>query len=168
MYDILLRHEQVYLMRLRFKRYFSHHHHGDLSHHKNKFLDLVNLVLKTTWHTLNVSFINKLMELQWEDQHLQPQQKFICRPMPMHTDQCLHYSSHHQTSCKKSVAPSFNTAYPIIRNKDDSTKENFWIEQMLKVNGYQVVTKFTFSKLFKRITNNHDNKRKQQISMTKR
>ena len=88
--------------------------------------------------------------------------------MHMHTDQYPHYGSHHQTSCKKSVASSFNTAYPIIRNKDDSTKENFRIEQMLKVNGYQVVTKFTFSKLFKRITNNHDNKRKQQISMTKR
>ena len=39
---------------------------------------------------------------------------------PTHTDQYLHYSSHHQTSCKESVVSSlFNIAYFIITNKDD-------------------------------------------------
>ena len=38
---------------------------------------------------------------------------------PTHTDQHLHYSSHHQTSCKESVVSSlFNRAYFIITNKD--------------------------------------------------
>ena len=41
---------------------------------EDKFLDLVNLVLV-------FSFINKLMALQWDDQHLQPQQKSIWRLM---------------------------------------------------------------------------------------
>ena len=44
---------------------------------QNKFLDLVNLVLKSTWHTFNSQFINKLMVLQRKGQHLQPLQKFI-------------------------------------------------------------------------------------------
>ena len=36
------------------------------------------------------------------------------------TDQYLHYSSHHQTSCNESVVScSFNRAYSIINNKDD-------------------------------------------------
>ena len=39
---------------------------------------------------------------------------------PTHTDQYLHYSSHHQTSCKESVVSSlFSRAYSIITNKDD-------------------------------------------------
>ena len=37
-----------------------------------------------------------------------------------HTDQYLHYSSHHQTSCRESAAPSlFCRAYSIITNKVD-------------------------------------------------
>ena len=44
---------------------------------------------------------------------------------PAHTDHYLHYSSHHQTSCKKSVASSlFNIAHSFITNKDDLHKEN--------------------------------------------
>ena len=44
---------------------------------------------------------------------------------PTHTDQYLHYSSHHQTSCKESFVSSlFNRAYSIITNKDDLHKEN--------------------------------------------
>ena len=55
-----------------------------------------------------------------------------------HTDQYLHYSSHHQTSCKESVVSSlFNRAYSIITNKDDLDKENARIKQVLKENGYQ-------------------------------
>ena len=50
---------------------------------------------------------------------------------PTHTDQYLHYSSHHQTSCKESVASSlFNRAYFIITNKDDLHKENARIKQV--------------------------------------
>ena len=72
---------------------------------------------------------------------------------PTHTDQYLHYSSHHQTSCKESVVSSlFNRAYSIITNKDDLHKENARIKQVLKENGYQ---KSIISKIFRRITNNH-------------
>ena len=60
-----------------------------------------------------------------------------------HSDQYLHYSSHHQISCKKSVISSlFNRAYSIITNKDDK-----WME-----NGYQ---ESIISKIFKKITDNH-------------
>ena len=48
-----------------------------------------------------------------------------------HTDQYLHYSSHHQTSCKKSVVSSlFNRAYSIITNKGELHKENDRIKQV--------------------------------------
>ena len=51
---------------------------------------------------------------------------------PTHTDQYLHYSSHHQTSCKESVLPSlFNRAYCIITNKNDLHKENARIKKVL-------------------------------------
>ena len=57
---------------------------------------------------------------------------------PTHTDQYLHYSSHHQTSCKESVVSSlFNRAYSIITNKDDLHKENARVKQVLKEYGYQ-------------------------------
>ena len=57
---------------------------------------------------------------------------------PAHTDQYLHCSYHNQTSCKKSVISSlFNRAYSIITIKDDLTKENTRIKQVLKENGYQ-------------------------------
>ena len=70
---------------------------------------------------------------------------------PTHTDQYLHYSSHHQTSCKESVVSSlFNRAYSIIRNKDDLHKENARKKQVLKENGYQ---ESITNKIFKRITN---------------
>ena len=48
---------------------------------QDKFLDLVNLFLTTNWYTFSSNFTNKLMSLQWEDQHLQLQHKFICRLM---------------------------------------------------------------------------------------
>ena len=39
---------------------------------------------------------------------------------PAHTDQYLHYRSHHQTSCKESIVSSlFNRTYSIITKKDD-------------------------------------------------
>ena len=70
-----------------------------------------------------------------------------------HTDQYLHYSSHHETSYKGIVFSSLlNRAYSIITNKDDLHKENARIKQVLKENGYQ---KSIISKIFRRITNNH-------------
>ena len=48
---------------------------------QDKFLDLVNLVLTTTWYTFNSQFYQQTDGVAMEDQHLQPQQKFICRLM---------------------------------------------------------------------------------------
>ena len=84
---------------------------------------------------------------------------------PTHTDQYLHYSSHHQTSCKESVVSSlFNRAYSIITNKDDLHKENARIKQVLKENGYQ---ESIISKIFRRITNNHSLPLSQQLTQVK-
>ena len=46
-----------------------------------KYLDLVNLVLTTTWYNFILIFTNKLMAWQWEVQYLQTQQKLKCRLM---------------------------------------------------------------------------------------
>ena len=55
-----------------------------------------------------------------------------------HTEQFLHNSSHHQTSCKESVILSlFNRSSSIITNENDSDKENTRIKQLLKENGCQ-------------------------------
>ena len=79
---------------------------------------------------------------------------------PAHSDQYLHHSSHHQTSCEESVVSSlFNRAYSIITNKDDLYKENARIKQVLKENGYQ---ESIISKIFKRITNKHSLSQSQQ------
>ena len=170
---------------------------------QNKFLDLVNLVLTTTWYTFNSQFyqktdgvamggpeslttaeicmqahertaismalnprkvwegfvddvysILKRTHLEYFFQHinnLHQNTKFTMEEesngelaildtllkrdngevsvlvyrKPTHTDQYLHYSSHHQTSCKESVVSSLlNRAYSIITNKDDLDKEN--------------------------------------------
>ena len=54
---------------------------------------------------------------------------------PIHTNQYLQYSSHHQTSSKESVVFSlFNRVYSIITNKDDLTKEIARIKLVLKEN----------------------------------
>ena len=43
---------------------------------------------------------------------------------PTHSDQYLHYSSHHHTSSKESVVSSlFNRAYSVVTNKDDLHKK---------------------------------------------
>ena len=64
---------------------------------------------------------------------------------PAHTDQYLHYSSHHETSWKESVYSLFNRGYSIIANKDDLYKENARTKQVLKENEYQ---ESTISKIF--------------------
>ena len=84
---------------------------------------------------------------------------------PTHTDQYLHYSSHHQTSCKESVVSSlFNRAYSIITNKDDLHKENATIKQVLKENGDQ---ESITNQIFKRITNNHGLPQSQEQTQVK-
>ena len=81
---------------------------------------------------------------------------------PTHTDQYLHYISHHQTSCEESVVSSlFNRAYSIITNKDDLHKENARIKQVLKENGYR---ESIINKIFRRITNNHSLPQSQQLT----
>ena len=81
---------------------------------------------------------------------------------PTHTDQYLHYSSHHQLSRKESVVSSlFDRAYSIITNKDDLHKENVRIKQVLKENGYQ---ESIINKIFRRITNNHSLPQSQQLT----
>ena len=81
---------------------------------------------------------------------------------PTHTDQYLHCNSHHQTSCKKTVASSlFNRAYSVITNKDDLHKENARIKQVLKENGYQ---ESIINKIFRRTTNNHRLPQSQQLT----
>ena len=81
---------------------------------------------------------------------------------PIHTDQFLHYSSHHQTSCRESVVSSLvNRAYSIITNKDDLHKENARIKQVLKENGYR---QSIINKIFRRITNNHSLPQSQQLT----
>ena len=72
---------------------------------------------------------------------------------PTHADQYIHYSCHHQRSCKESVVSSlFNLAYSIITKKDNLTKENARVKQVLIENGYQ---ESIISKTYKRITKNH-------------
>ena len=80
---------------------------------------------------------------------------------PTHTDQYLHYSSHHQTSCKESVFSTlFNRAYSIITNKDDLHKENARIKQVLKENEYRE----NINEIFRRITNNQSLSQSQQLT----
>ena len=86
----------------------------------------------------------------------------LIRRKPMHTDQYLHYSYYHQTSCKESVVSYlFYRAYSIITNKYDLTKET--LKQVLKENGCQ---ESITSKIFKRITNNHKFPQSQQQPQT--
>ena len=56
----------------------------------------------------------------------------LCRKRT-YTDQYLHNSCHHQTSCKESSA---SWAYSNITDKDDITKENARMKQVLKENRY--------------------------------
>ena len=68
---------------------------------------------------------------------------------PTHTDQYLHYSSHHQISWKEGVVSSLlNRAYSIITNQDDLYKKNTGIKQVLKENRYQesIISKILITK----------------------
>ena len=75
---------------------------------------------------------------------------------PTHTDQYLHYSSHHLISSTESFVSSLFRANSINTNKDDLHKENTRIKRMdirktlevLKEDGYQ---ESIISKIFKTI-----------------
>ena len=76
----------------------------------------------------------------------------------------LHYSSHHQTSCKVSVVFSlFNRVYSIITNKDDFTKEN-----AIKGIKKEFLVKLLRELLLMRACLNRNSKRKPQISWRRR
>ena len=56
------------------------------------------------------------------------------------------YSCHHQTSCKeKDVSFLFNRIYSINTHKDDLTKENARLNQVLKENGYEEKAKVSIN-----------------------
>ena len=81
---------------------------------------------------------------------------------PTHSDQYLHYSSHHHTSSKESVVSSlFNRAYSVVTNKDDlDKKKNTRIRQELKEKYQESI----FNEIFRRITNNHSFRQSQQLT----
>ena len=68
---------------------------------------------------------------------------------PTHTDQYLHDSAHHPTSCKESVISSlFNRAYFITTKKAYLTKDNAVVKQVLTEKGYQ---ESIISKIFREL-----------------
>ena len=75
------------------------------------------------------------------------------------SDQYLHHSSHHQTSCKCFVPSLFNRAYSTITKKDDFNKQNARIKHMLKENRYQE----NIGKILTGITNNHSLVQSEQL-----
>ena len=127
----------------------------------DRFVDDVYFSSWKTFSNISAIFI-KILSLLWRRKVME-NQRFLKRNngeisvlvyrKPIYTDQYLHYSSHHQTSCKESIVSYlFNRAYSIVTNKDELDKESTRIKQVLKVNGYQ---ESIISRIFKRITNNH-------------
>ena len=96
--------------------------------------------------------------LQWKNREI----SILVYRKSTHTDQYLHYRSHHQTSSKESVVSSlFNRAYSIITNEDDLHKENARIKQVLKENRYR---ESIINKIFRGITNNHSLPQSQELT----
>ena len=121
-------------------------HLENFFHHINNLYQNIKFTMEEESNR-ELAFLDTL--LKWNNGEI----SVLVYRKPTHTDQYLHYCSHHQTSCKESVVSSlFNRAYSIITNKDDLHKENARIKQVLKENGYQ---ESIISKIFKRITNNH-------------
>ena len=57
---------------------------------------------------------------------------------PIHADQYLHHSSHHQTSCKESACPPFLVEHiPLPQMNNDLTKRKTRMKEVVKENGYQ-------------------------------
>ena len=135
-------------------------------------LILVNLLLINTLYTFNSQFYQQTdgiamggptssttVEVSMRA-HEQTTITYMVYRKPTHTDQYLHYTSYHQTSCQESVISSlFGRTYFIIANKDDIAKENARIRQVLKENEYQ---ESIINKIFKRIYNNHNLPQSQQ------
>ena len=46
---------------------------------QHEFLDLVNLVLTTTWYTFDSQFYKQIGGISMEEQHLKSKRKFTCR-----------------------------------------------------------------------------------------
>ena len=87
---------------------------------------------------------------------------------PTHTDQYLHYSSHHQVSCKESVVSTlFNRAYSCITNEDDLTKENARIKQVLLVKSLKELVNPLKELVTITACLSYNNKRKPQMSNRK-
>ena len=107
---------------------------------QDKFLHLVNLVLTTSWYTLNSQFYQQTDGVAMgapessttEEFYMQFHELAFCDLLlkqnngkisvlvyrkPTHTYQYQHYSSYHQTTCKESVVSFlFNRAYAININ----------------------------------------------------
>ena len=132
-------------------------HLENLFHHINSFQSYLDQNVKFIMEENNgeLAFLDTLLKRNNGEISVLVQRK------PTHTDQNLHYSTHHQRRCKESVASSlFNTAYSIITGKDDLHKENARIKQVLKESRYQ---ESIICKIFKRIINNHSLPQSQQL-----
>ena len=130
-------------------------HLENISHHINNLHQNIKFTMEEESNG-ELAFLDTLLKRNNGEISLMVYRK------PTHTDQYLHYSSHHQTSCKESVISSlFNRAYSIITNKDDLNKENARIKQVLKENGYR---ESIINKIFRRITNNHSLPQSQQLT----
>ena len=91
------------------------------THLENSFYHIINL-----YHNINNYGWRKkcgtsvFFKLHWNE--IMERYLLVYRKSA-HTNQYLHYSSHHQTSCKESIVSSlFNRAYSIITNKNDVRK----------------------------------------------
>ena len=93
--------------------------------HLENFFDHINNLLQNIKFTMEEKSNNELAFLDTLLKGNNGKISVLVYSKPKHTDQCPHYTSHHQRSCKGSVVSSlFNRAYSIITNKVDLHKEN--------------------------------------------
>ena len=93
--------------------------------HLENFFHHINNLHQNTRFTMEEESNGKLAFLDTLLKRNNEEISVLVYTKPTHTDQYLHYSSHHQTSCKESVVSSFfNRAYSIITNIVDLHKEN--------------------------------------------
>ena len=104
----------------------KHMHLENFFHHINNLHQNIKFTMEEEING-ELGFLDTL--LKWNNGEI----SLLVYRKSTHNNQYLHYSSHHQTSCKESVVSSlFNRAYSIITNKDDLHKENDRIKQLLK------------------------------------
>ena len=119
---------------------------GNSFHHINNLHQNITFTIEEESNG-GLAFLDTLLKLNNENISV------IVYRKSTHTDLHLQCNFHHQKSCKESVDSSlFNREYSIITNKNDLTKENARIKQVLKVKRCQGRT---ISENFNRITNNH-------------